>query len=53
MAFKEGQPNPPTASLEYVLNGVALTSKPRHVGHARERELLMAFFEVRCLTACA
>ena len=34
-------------SIEYSLNGVVLTSKPRHVGHAGERELLLAFFEVR------
>lgn len=34
-------------ATQYVLPGLGvLTSRPKHVGHAGERELLLAFFEL-------
>jgi len=31
--------------VDYIYDGTVLTSKPKHVGHAGERELLLAMFE--------
>mmetsp|Transcript_2054 Transcript_2054/g.4426 ORF Transcript_2054/g.4426 Transcript_2054/m.4426 type:complete len:532 (+) Transcript_2054:74-1669(+) len=33
-------------NIDYIFNGEELTSQLRHVGHAAERELLLAFFEL-------
>jgi hypothetical protein len=33
------------AVVSYIFNGEELTSKPKHVGHSGERELLLALFE--------
>lgn len=32
-------------AVSYSFNGEELTSKPKHVGHSGERELLLALFE--------